>query len=265
MLRKTTKREPNRKNAVNTGINPRFRLWFVDLEPGDPVRFFRIKNIKGAIDSLEYAGDDYRKWLSQLQPLPHTNGLRIALVSKLLDVFSRFTIRRFSFEDDNIDLLKISLSPNLESTLPAMCFGAASSGAPKLTITKSQLLQEGVAYTQTALSSYYHGLLQLFTPYEQIDSPINAIFLPIRAFNPDCLITINGQSVISRLAESCNYLIIEDADLTPQDLVSHAVKYLLDDLSIINMTKNLKLKRNYIYLIGQKNTKYAAFSGEQIW
>lgn len=38
----------------NTGFNIKFRLWFVDLEPADPVRFFRKRNIRSFVDSLSW-------------------------------------------------------------------------------------------------------------------------------------------------------------------------------------------------------------------
>jgi hypothetical protein len=79
------------------------------------------------------------------------------------------------------------------------------------------------------------------------------------------LVALNGESVISRLAENCSYIIIEDADLKPQDLIDHATKFALNGISVFNMTKTLKLKGNYLYLIGQKNAMSACLLGEQIW
>jgi hypothetical protein len=67
------------------------------------------------------------------------------------------------------------------------------------------------------------------------------------------------------LAENCSYIIIEDADLRPQDLVDHATMFALNDISVFNLTKTLKLKGNYLYLIGHKNAMSGWFSGEQIW
>ena len=91
-------------------------------------------------------------------------------------------------------------------------------------------------------------------------------FLPIRSFNPECLITPDGKSVVSRLSEYCDYIIIEDADLRPQDLIDHCIKFSLTHLNICNVTKALKLKSNYAYVICSKiKTIDPLFSGEQIW
>lgn len=43
----------------DAGFKLKFRLWFVDLEPADPVRFFRERKSRGVVDSLLYLGDDY--------------------------------------------------------------------------------------------------------------------------------------------------------------------------------------------------------------
>ena len=81
------------------GLSPNFRIWSVDLDLADPSRFFRSKKLRGLVDSLMFLGDDYRGWLSKPQPLPARSGLRIALVSKLFNNLSRFSIQCVSQED----------------------------------------------------------------------------------------------------------------------------------------------------------------------
>lgn len=80
--------------GVSMGLRLRFRLWSVDLDLSDPVRFLRDKRVRSFVDSLMFAGDDYRDWLSELQPLPSKHGLRLALVSKLFNNLSCFSVRR---------------------------------------------------------------------------------------------------------------------------------------------------------------------------
>jgi hypothetical protein len=97
------------------------------------------------------------------------------------------------------------------------------------------------------------------------ESPENGLFLPVRSFNPECLVTLNGKSVVSCLAENCDYIIIEDADLRPQDLIGHATRYSLGSLTICDMTKALMLKGNYLYVIWTRKAINPQLSGEQIW
>ena len=88
----------------------------------------------------------------------------------------------------------------------------------------------------------------------------------MRSFNPECLVTLNGKSVISCLADNCDYIIIEDADLAPEDLITHVKVFSLYSIVIYNMTKILGLKGNYAYVICSKQKVDALPTrGEQIW
>lgn len=90
-------------------------------------------------------------------------------------------------------------------------------------------------------------------------------FLPVRSFAPECLVTNFGKSVIACLAENCDYIIIEDADLRPQELIDHATKFSLGSLTIRDMTKTLKLKGNCLYVVWPNTAIAPLLMGEQIW
>ena len=249
------------KSCSSTG-DLQFRLWSIDLEPADPSRFFRTKTLRGLVDSLVYLGDDYRNWLSRPQPLPSTNGLRITLISKLFDVFSRFSIVCLSCEDKS----KALSSSEVELCDPSICLASGSIGAQGLSISNSRpVLQEGKTYAQASLTNFYRGLFLLSMPVDPAKPPPKGLFLPVRVFNSECLVTLDGYSVISVLAENCNYIIIEDADLSPQDLIDHATKFSLGAVTVYDMTKTLKLKGNYLYLITLKKEMSLPLPSEQIW
>jgi hypothetical protein len=131
------------KSGSYTELNLHLRLWFVDLEPADPSRFFRIKELLGLVDNLIYIGDDYRNWLSRPQPLPPTSGLRIVLISKLLDVFSRFSIRCFSAEDQSPDLRKPLTPSERELYSPSICLASGGIGTQGLSISNSRPVISG--------------------------------------------------------------------------------------------------------------------------
>ena len=77
---------------------------------------------------------------------------------------------------------------------------------------------------------------------------------------------MNGKSVISCLVDNCDYIIIEDTDLAPEDLIAHAKAFSLFSIAIYNMTKALRLKGNYAYVIWSKKKAVApSITGEQIW
>lgn len=249
------------------GFDPKFRLWFVDLEPADPTRFFRTKKLRSFVDSLTFLGDDYRNWLSKPQPLPATSGLRIALVSRLFNNLSRFSIRCFSKEDLLPFLDKMAVSPNFGRHLPSLCLAPGGSGGESLAISNARVaLQEGRTFAQLSLSEFYYGLYLISTSNGSVENPGERIFLPVRTINPECLITLDGKSVISRLSEKCDYVIIEDADLRPQDLVTHMAGFSLHSLAVQDMTKALGLTENHAYVVWfRTGAEEPTFSGERIW
>ena len=102
-------------------------------------------------------------------------------------------------------------------------------------------------------------------PADSVESPEWGLFLPVRSFNPECLTTKDGKRVITCLSENCDYIIIEDADLRPQDLIDHMTEYSLSTLTIYDMTKALRLKGNNLYVISSKKILAPPFTGKQIW
>jgi hypothetical protein len=254
------------REIKNAGLKPRLRLWFVDLEPADPARFFRNKRLRVLADNLTFVGDDYRDWLTRPQPLPVKSGLRVALVSKLFNNLSTFFIHYLSRKQSSPLLESMDDYPCMDIHHPSVCLSPSGTGIKSLAISNTRVqLQEGRAFSQASLSEFNRGLY-LLTGAGDLDEPHEAgLFLPIRSFNPDCLVNLNGKSVISILSENCDYIIIEDADLRPQDLIDHATQYSLVSLTIYDMTKTLKLKGNFLYVIWTRKAMNPQFSGEQIW
>jgi len=252
----------------DAGFKLKFRLWFVDLEPADPTRFFGDKKSRGVVDSLLYLGDDYRSWLSREKPLPAADGLRIALVSRLFNNLSRFSIHRLNGSDLSALSEKMAISPDSDAHLPPHCLSAGGKRAEALVISNTRLaLPNGRTFAQASLSDYYRGMYIISRPEGSTNTPEEGLFLPVRSFNPECLVTSGGGSVISCLAENCDYVIIEDADLRPQDLVEHMKAYSLHSITIQDMTKALGLTGNRAYVVWTRNNpkKEPDFGGEPIW
>ena len=80
----------------------------------------------------------------------------------------------------------------------------------------------------------------------------DGVFVAMRTFNPESLVTSDGKSVISRLAENSDYVVIEDADLRPPDLIQHLTAFSVRSVNVYDMTKTLRLKDNNSYVIRPK-------------
>jgi len=250
------------------GFKLRFRLWFIDLEPADPARFFRDTKLRGAVDSLSSLGDDYRSWLSREQPLPAAKGLRIALVSRLFNNLSHFSIHRLNGSGSIPLFEKMEIFSDSDAHLPHHCLAPSGKGAEALAISNTRLaLPDGRSFVQESLSQFYNGLFLILAPEVTLVTDNSGIFLPVRSFNPECLVTSDGRSVISCLVENCDYIIIEDADLRPQDVVEHVKTFSLHSITIKDMTKALGLTGNYAYVIWLKSKpkEEPNLSGEWIW
>jgi hypothetical protein len=256
------------RQILNMGLKPRFQLWFVDLEPADPARFFRAKRFRAFVDSLTSLGDDYRSWLSRSQPLPPSSSLRIALVSKLFNNMSSFSICCLSKEESLPLLNRMVVPSDLETYRPSNCLAPRGSGVKSLAISNTRVpLREGRAFAQVSLSDFYRGIYLISRPKGHINTSEEGLFMPVRTFNPECLLTSDGKSVILRLAENCNYIIIEDADLKPKDLINHLMNFSLRSLTAYDMTKALGMVGNYAYVVWPKNEvrEEPNFVGKRIW
>jgi hypothetical protein len=252
----------------DAGFKFKFRLWFVDLEPADPARFFGDKKSREVVDSLLYLGDDYRSWLGREKPLPAADGLRITLISRLFNNLSRFSMHHFNRSSSSLLFEKMAISLDSENHLPHLCLAPSGKGAEALVVSNTRLaLAEGRTFAQASLSDYYRGMYIISRQGSITDAPKGGVFLPIRTFNPECLVTSGGKSVLSCLVDNCDYIAIEDADLRSQDLIKHMETYSLHSITIQNMTKSLGLTGNRAYVVWSKNKlkQKPNFGGELIW
>ena len=250
------------------GSSTIFRVWYVDLEPADPVRFFRAKKLRRLVDSLTFLGDDYREWLSRPHPLPASTGLRIGLISRLLNNLSRFDIRRVSKEE--LGQVPGTTFGSFDSTrhLPHVCLAPGNIGTEGLfTSNVRAVLRDGRTFLQPSLSQFYRGLFHLSATKADAEEPGEGPFLPLRTFSPESLATSDARSVVSQLLEQCDYLIIDDPDLRPEDLVDHMRVLSLASIIVQDVTKRLRLTGNHVYVLwsGAKVKRAASFSGERIW
>jgi hypothetical protein len=247
------------------GFSPRFRLWFVDLCLADPARFFRTADRRSCIDSLMFLGDDYRGWLARPRPLPISSGLRVALVSKLFNNLSRFSVCHF--RTDVLPSLVVGSGFFKEGRrLPAPCLAPGGPGPEALMVSNSRVaLPEGRTFAQASLSDFYRALQLVSSADSGKEVPEDGVWLPLRALDPKCLVASDGASVLARLLQHCDYLIVEDADLRPKDLVEHLREFSLYTLAACDMTKPLGLSGNHAYVLWCRSGNEPPLPGERLW
>jgi hypothetical protein len=222
-----------------------FRIWMIDIAPVSPVKEFAKLKRRGKLDSVTCLPTDYKEWLSRQEPLPPAGHLRIAVVSRFFNNLSDFTIRELSLAElPGLDGVSGQYKPHI-------CLAYGGEGADALHATSSKLvLKEGNSFQQVSLSDYFKCLYLLQNSLRDATAIDPAkVFLPIRGFQMDSLITNNGESVLERLLEMCDAIALQDADLSPELLHSHIKTHCRTETDVIDLTDAIGLHRHHFYTI----------------
>jgi len=159
---------------------------------------------------------------------------------------------------------------NWTKCLPSQCLHPDKQNTDALLISNSRIrLEAGRTFWQTSLSQYFQGLkvvsdfsLQSDKSYPNRDS----VFLPLRIFRPECLMSNSGASILEKLLSDCSLVIIQDADLRLLDLKAHQKFIKSSDITAIDMTTTLGLKGHYSYALLRSNDSGIKFlEGERLW
>jgi hypothetical protein len=97
------------------------------------------------------------------------------------------------------------------------------------------------------------------------DAEEDSLWLPVRSLDPQSLVAADGASVIGRLLQQCDYLIMEDADLRPVDLIDHLRAFSLQRAVVHDMTRAMKLTGNYAYVLWMRGRNEPQLEGVRIW
>ena len=246
------------------GFTPRLRLWLVDLAPPATMSVFRTPPLGRFVENLASVSMDYRTWLASPRRLPAASGPRVALASKIFDVSSRFAIHSFRTDvlSSIVERLKVL---ERERYKPERCLAPSGEGPSALQISSSRVVvEEGHAFPLASLSGFFRGL-RLVSQSGGDDDAEDGLWLPVRSLDPQSLVAAAGASVIGRLLEQCDYLIVEDADLRPRDLIDHLRAFSLRGIAVQDMTRAMELKANYAYVLWPKGPRAPQLEGERIW
>ena len=247
------------------GITPRLRLWLVDVAPPKTTSVFRTQPLGRFVEGLVSVSMDYRTWLASPRRLPVASGPRVALASKIFDVSSRFAICKFRTDV----LSSVVEEPGVlerERYVPERCLASSGEGPNALQVSSSRVVvPEGHAFPLASLSGFFRGLRLVSRSGPDDDAGEDGLLLPVRSLDPQSLVAADGASVIGRLLEQCDYLIVEDADLRPRDLIDHLRAFSLREIAVQDMTRSMELKANYAYVLWPRGRRVPRLEGERIW
>lgn len=155
---------------------------------------------------------------------------------------------------------------NIESVLPENSLSPTGGGVDNLAISNSSKYRTNEKiYSLVSLTRFYKSMTLLDSKVCG-DIKNQDFVLPARKFNPECLVTTDGRSIIDCLMTVCDYTIIIDMDLTSRELIDHMTAFSLNDIMVCDMTKTLKLRGNFAYIFSHKSKEhYLNLKGEYIW
>ena len=248
---------------------PKFRAYMLDLLANEPSRFFRTPKVRGDVDTLAHVSGDYRKWFDRPGRLPNPLGPRVAILSRFFNNLSTFGITRLSPRafGESADLG--DPSSWWPACSPSRCLAPDGPGPQALIVSNRRLwLTEGRTFVQASLSDFLAGL-QLLGNSVKTNSSITChgeVFLPLRSFQPKCLLTRADKSLLGELLLDCSLVVINDADLRPRDLVAHFRKKPIPGSTAVDMTEPLGLKGHFMYAIGRVgNSAVSSLNGTRLW
>jgi hypothetical protein len=247
------------------GFTPRLRLWLVDVAPPAATSVFWIQPLGRFVERLVSVSMDFRTWLASPRRLPVASGPRVTLASKIFDVSSRFAIHKFR-TDVLSSIVDGPEELERERFKPERCLAPRGEGPVALQMSSARLvMDEGHAFPLASLSEFFRGLHLVTQSGADDGEERDGLWLPVRSVDPQSLVATDGASVIGRLLEQCDYLIVEDADLRPRDLIDHLRAFSLRGIAVQDMTRAMELKANYAYVLWPRGRREPQLEGERIW
>ena len=224
-----------------------------------------------ATDCISAVGSDYRQWLTAQHTLPKGQGIRIGLASRFFNNLSDFEIGTIHPEALGMICPNDNDDASQTDYLPSQCLGPKGKGTESLIVSNKQIwLGSGRGFKQLSLTEFFRGLWLVSGSKQIARDGLRAngtIFLPVRCFRPECLLTPDGGSVIEQLLDSCDIVIIQDADMRSTDLIQHRQEErCLQNAVGIDLTRRLRLKGHQMFVIGRLgDSALEALPGERLW
>lgn len=234
---------------------PEAPFHFVDGSPVSTGRSFGLSRSHEGIEHVEYTSANYRAladnddWLKRFGPFDWV------IISRVFDNVSNFTIDRVEALDDAD-----------EDVLPHQCLSprAGQAGPDRLMLsTVRQAVPGGTTAPQHSLRDYFAAMRVIQAG--SIDSVTSdSWYLPVRRYNPACLITPGGQSVLKQLAKYSRAILIADIDLQAEHLVAHEAQFSLDGSACIRFAMpGSRMETNHFVITSAQWA--GSLEGDRLW
>lgn len=256
------------KTRPDIAKNCKLACSMVGLRVQNPLRHFNKGFLRGTISYLDYHQSDYLQWLQAQKLTQGSHKFDIALLCRLLNNLSEFKLDhssdwRIIHKLGDAELNKTSWMD--KSFLPHNCLRPDNLSTQNIFLKNSSVaLENGKSFKHLSLSSYY-GVLQLLdSKSTQNVKDDNAIYFPIRQFNPASLQLPDGKSFLEKLCNFAKLIVIEDVNLTKKDLIGHFVENNLENIAAAHINRHNRLNSASIFCLCNK--EFAdLLPGKKIW
>ncbi|HUS45757.1 MAG TPA: hypothetical protein VM219_06970 [Phycisphaerae bacterium] len=245
-----------------------FAWSFIDLSLRDPARHARNRWLRNAMSVAEYIQADYKPWVLQEARRSASPTWHVALLCRLLNNLSTFTVEwstdareRGALGGSRTDVFHAVHAP----WRPTECLCPSAVRPSHLRVSNGQVeVRGGRSMRQLSLTDYFEALHSLASPEGPAVVPGDAVFFPLRRFDPGSLVLADGSSLLEQLCTVAELAIIEDVDLTPQLLKAHLDTHGLDCLAASDATDPRRMHSAYLLCVANRCLA-SCLPGRRIW
>jgi len=240
----------------------------VGLRVQDPLRHFNKGSLRGTISYLDYFQADYLQWIQQQKSTQGNYKFDIALICRLLNNLSVF---KLGFSNNWRIIRKLGEAELSEADLlnrrfePHNCLSVDNLSTENIFLKNSNvLLKTGKSFRHLSLSNYYKGLQLLHNEDMSNNDDTNTIYFPVRQFNAACLQLPDGKSILKKLCNLAKLIVIEDVDLTKNNLIKHLTKHNLENITASHVNKHNRINSAQIFCLCNSEFENI-LPGKRIW
>lgn len=240
----------------------------VGLRAQDPLRHFNKGSLRGTISYLDYSQADYLQWIQQQKLNQGNYKFDIALICRLFNNLSEFEIN----SSTNWRIIQKLGEEELGRTAwlsrtfePHNCLNPDTLSTENIFLKNTNvLLRMGKSFRHLSLSNYYRGLQLLYSKGTSNNGDTNAVYFPIRQFNPMCLRLPEGGSALEKLCNLAKLVVIEDVDLTKKGLIQHLIEYDLENITVSHVNRHNRINSAQVFCLCDKEFE-KFLPGKRIW
>jgi len=250
-------------------VGERHFAWtFVDLNVRDPARHTARRPLRRAMSFAEYVEADYRSWILREAHGPWEVKWHVALLCRLLNNLSDFSIEWTADSDEQRMLAgkPIDLQPAPEAGWrPGTCLCPHIADPSRLLVSVGQVeLRDGRSMRQASLTDYFEALHRLTQGAAPPIGDSSPLFFPVRRFNPGALVLHDGSSLFERLCAIASLVVVEDVDLAPTLLMRHLEGHHLGGLAASDATNRRRAHSSSLLCVAGRD-RASCLPGRRLW